>query len=151
MRINNTQNSPDFKSRFFVVSTPKNMIQEAQKFAKLRSLIKDGCKKIGIPCEVIGGDIVINAEGKQVFRMPFVTGHNDVAQFKSEGGDDLVAFVPAKNTLELNSCIKAIQNGRFDFENGVILDGSSSSKIADLASKALTNLGAILRKLFSAN
>ena len=115
MRINNTQNSPDFRAKFFVVSEYKiDQIGSAVRFRMVRDGIANGCKALGIPCHYKTADVVLNHEGKQIYRMPFITGDIDVAKFKRSGKDEF-AFIPQDSTLDLDACLQAINKNNFNF------------------------------------
>jgi len=120
MKISNTNNSPNFRGRFFVVghAIDENTLRLYKN--NIRILIQEGCGECHIPFEPLFRDEWVGENCEWFFKQPFVTGQEDVFAYRRDypRADD---FIPQENTFDLFEVLKAIQEGRFDFLNGKIL------------------------------
>lgn len=116
MRINQTQNSPDFRAKFFVAD---RVVEVA---AAARTAIEEGCRARRILCHTYGGSFETH-KGVQVFRMPILTDEADIAEFRGlkSHPSRIHDFIPQENILNANEVLTVIKEDRFDYLNGVIL------------------------------
>lgn len=121
MKINNTNNSTNFRGRFFVVghAIDENTLRLYKN--NIRGIIHEGCFKCGIPSQALDRDEWVGETCEFFFKQPFITGQEDVSEYRNLDYPHPNTFIPQENTLDLFEVLKAIQKGKFDFLNGKIL------------------------------
>lgn len=118
MRINNTQNSQNFGTRYAILDTKgTSMMDTLRQAGSVKRAINEGCAKLNVPVKY-AGDMAGSC-----LKMAFVTEDADIKLLEKSGMDE-IAFVKTDKPiiLELIDVYNAIRKGRFDFLNGKILE-----------------------------
>lgn len=115
MRITNTSNSPEFKGAFsFAVNA--NKANHPEVICNAMKQIRRGCFMRSVPSHICVGHIADN-----VAITPVVTGKVDYAKF-CDAGHSRDKFFAGKEVIDVEVLTSAMQEGRFDYETGAILD-----------------------------
>lgn len=120
MRIANTNNSTNFRGRFFVVGHAIDEKTLRLYKNNIRILIQEGCREPLIPFEAPFREEWVGESCEFFFKQPFITGQDDVFLYRQDNPNPNT-FIPQENTFDLFEVLNAIREGKFDFLNGKIL------------------------------
>ena len=117
MRINDTQNQINFKGRFSVLVETGNSAGHELAQKVTRGITK-GSTVRSIPSHICS----LSSCNERGFVIPVITGKADYAEFCNSGQRNLDAFFSGAPKLNANELIKAMQERRFNYQEGTILD-----------------------------
>lgn len=121
MKINNTQNSPNFNDKYTVIHRMKpNAADAISRVSAVHSAIVGACETKGIPCHSPYNSLAVNTK-KRVVEQPFIIGQPHIDEFLRNPDVEILDFVAEGRTLDATEVATAINEGRFDFVTGEIL------------------------------
>lgn len=117
MRVNNANNTPNFKARYSIVSDMNrwtDVVGSINKAKAVSDSILGACRLHDIPTLT---ETYISSTRQ--FEMPFITTQPHIDEFR-KSGESIAEFAEKGHTLDLDDVYTAVSEGRFDFEQGII-------------------------------